>query len=119
LPGSPGCAPSAVPPRAGGARRQSRWRTGTEAADAQGNLIIADTGNLRVRVVAEGTGTFYGVSMNAGNIYTVAGDGKQGYSGDGGLATAADLAKPDSVAPDGTGLVVADGAAGRVRQVTG
>jgi hypothetical protein len=37
----------------------------------------------------------------------------------GGLATAADLAMPDSGAPDGTGLVVADGAAGRVRQVTG
>ena len=40
-----------------------------------GNLVIADAGNGRVRVVAVRTGTFYGQPMTAGNIYTVAGGG--------------------------------------------
>ena len=57
--------------------------------DAAGNLLIADTGNGRVRVVAASTGTFYGQAMTAGDIYTVAGDGTARLlRGDGGPATA-------------------------------
>jgi hypothetical protein len=41
-------------------------------------MVIADTGNFRVRVVAARTGTFYGRAMTAGNIYTVAGNGMKG-----------------------------------------
>jgi hypothetical protein len=55
--------------------------------DHAGNLVIPDSGNYRVRVVAAATGTFYGQAMTAGDIYTVAGDGTGGYSGDGGPAT--------------------------------
>ncbi len=43
--------------------------------DGSGNLVIADF--LRVRVVAAKTGMFYGQSMVAGDIYTVAGDGQE------------------------------------------
>ena len=43
--------------------------------DARGNLVIADTGNNRIRVVAATSGTFYGQAMTAGHIYTVAGNG--------------------------------------------
>jgi hypothetical protein len=90
------------------------------AVDGSGNLVIADFLNFRVRVVAETTGTFYGVAMTAGDIYTVAGDGTFGFSGDGGPATSAALAYPDAVAIDGTGdLVVADRSTSRIRQVTG
>ena len=46
--------------------------------DAAGNLVIADTGNNRIRVVAASTGTFYGQAMTAGDIYTVAGNGSAG-----------------------------------------
>ena len=46
--------------------------------DPQGNLVIADTGDNRVRVVAATTGTFYGQPMTAGDIYTVAGGGTGG-----------------------------------------
>ena len=71
-------------------------------------------------MVAETTGTFYGVAMTAGDIYTVAGDGTFGFSGDGGPATGAALGYPDAVAVDGTGdLVVADQSTSRIRQVTG
>jgi hypothetical protein len=78
------------------------------ALDTAGNLVIAD-GQNRVRVVAVKAGTFYGVSMAAGNIYTVAGNGTTSYSGDGGPATQAQLSNPVWVASDAAGnLVIAD-----------
>ncbi len=86
------------------------------AVDAAGNLVIADTANNRVRVVAATTGTFYGQAMTAGDIYTIAGDGSAGGSGDGGPATSAELNQPDRVAVDGAGnLVIADYYNERVR----
>ena len=41
--------------------------------------------------------------MTAGDIYTVAGDGAFGFSGDGGPATAAELYNPSGVTVDGRG----------------
>ena len=88
------------------------------AVDGSGNLVIADVANNRVRVVAETSGTFYGVAMTAGDIYTVAGNGTAGYSGDGGPATLAKLFDPAGVAVDGSGnLVIADALNDRVRVV--
>ncbi len=90
------------------------------SVDAAGNLLIADSGNNRVRAVAATTGTFYGQAMTAGDIYTVAGDGKGGFSGDGGPATSAELSFPGAVAVDAGGdLVIADSGNGRVRVVGG
>ena len=87
-------------------------------ADAHGNMVIADTGNNRIRVVAATSGTFYGAAMTAGDIYTVAGNGTAGYSGDGGPATAAMLQTPTSVVTDAAGnLVIADSANNRIRVV--
>ena len=89
------------------------------AVDGSGNLVTADTDNNRVRVVANSTGTFYGAAMTAGDIYTVAGTGTGGYSGDGGPATSAELAGPAGVAVDGSGnLVIADAFNNRIRAVT-
>ena len=90
------------------------------AVDGSGNLVITDTGNDAVRVVAEGTGTFYGQSMTAGDIYTVAGNGTPGFAGDGGPGTSAQLSSPGQVAADGSGnLVVADFGNDRIRVVAG
>jgi DNA-binding beta-propeller fold protein YncE len=89
-------------------------------ADQAGNLLIADVGSNRVRVVAAGSGTFYGQAMTAGDIYTVAGSRKSGFSGDGGPATSAGLNYPASVAVDAAGnLVIADSYNNRVRVVAG
>ena len=88
------------------------------SVDAAGNLLIADSGNSRIRAVAATTGTFYGKAMTAGDIYTIAGDGVSGFSGDGGRATQAELNGPWSVVPDHTGnLVIADTGNERVRVV--
>jgi len=76
------------------------------AVDSAGNLYIADTDNVRVRKVANGA------------ITTVAGNGKYGFSGDGGPATSADLSYPESVAVDSAGrLYIADWNNNRIRKV--
>lgn len=75
------------------------------ALDTAGNLLIADSGNERVRLVDSN-----------GMISTVVGTGAKGFSGDGGPATAASIDQPDSVAFDSNGvLFVSTG--GRVRRI--
>jgi Tol biopolymer transport system component len=76
--------------------------------DTGGNLYIADTGNQRLRKVTP-----------SGTISTLAGDGGQGYGGDGGAATAASLDNPVGVFADTAGDVfVADHGNSRIRRVT-
>jgi hypothetical protein len=85
--------------------------------DGSGNVVVFDSDNIRTRLVAESTGTFYGQSMTSGDIYTIAGDGGAG-TGDGALATSSQLSFPHGIAVDGTGdLVVADTTDNRVRMV--
>jgi sugar lactone lactonase YvrE len=61
---------------------------------------------------------FNGTNLPAGIITTVAGNGTQGYSGDNGVATNAELYKPDGVAIDNYGnLFIADYANSRIRKV--
>jgi hypothetical protein len=75
---------------------------------------------LMMQKPPESTGTFYGRAMTAGNIYTVAGRGSQGFSGDGGPATSAELNQPFGVAPDSAGdLLIADVGNNRIRMVNG
>jgi hypothetical protein len=86
--------------------------------DAAGNVVISDSFNQRLRVLAVKTGTFYGRAMTAGDIYTIAGNGTAGYSGDGGPATAAGLYKPLRVTVDAVGnLVFCDERDNRIRVV--
>jgi len=88
------------------------------SAGGAGNVAIADQGNNRVRVVAESTGTFYGQAMTAGDIYTIAGTGQAGFSGDGGAATGAQLSQPGAVAVDPAGdILVADTASNQIREI--
>ncbi len=79
------------------------------AIDAAGNLYIADSFNNRIRKVTAATGV----------ITTVAGNGTESYSGDGGAATSAQLDNPTGVAVDAAGnLYVADQYNQRIRKVS-
>jgi hypothetical protein len=78
------------------------------AATRDGGFLVADYGNDRIRRVSP-----------AGTITTVAGTGADGFSGDGGPATAAKLGFPDSVSAtaDG-GYLISDYEFNRVRRVS-
>jgi len=78
------------------------------AADAAGNIYLADQNNNRVRKVDTN-----------GVITTFAGTGVAGYSGDGGQAAAAELNGPLGVcvAPSGS-IYVNDEGNGRVREIS-
>jgi len=65
------------------------------AVDDSGNVIIAEYNNYRVREVFAKTGL----------IYTIAGSGNYGFSGDGGPATAAEMWQPTGVAVDHKGNI--------------
>jgi sugar lactone lactonase YvrE len=68
------------------------------AVDAQGNIYVADANNNAIRLFPLG-----------GNVSTIAGNGTQGYTGDGGTATVAELNNPRAVAVSSSGNVyVAD-----------
>jgi hypothetical protein len=116
--------------------------------DARGNVYIAESDNLRVREVNPrgGISTFaripsvpVGVAVDAhGNVYvsdhlkmsvlkvssggkitTMGGNGREGFSGDSGPATSAELNHPDALAVDARGDVyIADTSDNRVREVT-
>jgi thermitase len=75
---------------------------------AGGGFLIADTWNHRIRRVDP-----------SGRIETVAGNGQEGYSGDGAPARAARLMYPQSVSPTGDGgFLIADSQYGAVRRVS-
>ncbi len=81
------------------------------AVDSSGNLYISDSGNHVIRMVAAGTGI----------ITTVAGNGVQGFSGDNGPATSAELSNENGdIAVDLQGnLYIADSENNRIRKVSG
>ncbi len=86
--------------------------------DGAGNVLISDSFNWRLRLLAVRSGTFYGQAMTAGDIYTIAGNGSPGYSGDGGPATKAGLYKLLHVIVDAAGnLVICDERDNRIRVV--
>jgi len=78
------------------------------AIDISGNIFLSDTLNQRVRKVTPD-----------GLIVTVAGNGSNGYSGDGGAAINAQLSSPASLAVDNAGnLYVADTGNVRIRRIS-
>lgn len=78
------------------------------AVDAQGNIYVADTNNDAIRLFPLG-----------GTVSTIAGNGTQGYTGDGGTATVAELNNPRALAVTSSGNVYfADTANNAVRVLT-
>jgi uncharacterized protein (TIGR03437 family) len=77
------------------------------AVDSSGSLYISDQRDERIRMVAPN-----------GNISTIAGDGLQGFSGDGRAATNAMLNTPAGLAIKASVLYIADDQNNRVRTLT-
>lgn len=78
------------------------------AVDAAKNIFIADTGNHRIRRISP-----------SGAIVTVAGNGKFGFSGDGGAAVDASMEWPAGITGDNAGnLYVADRGTNSVRRIS-
>jgi sugar lactone lactonase YvrE len=76
------------------------------AIDATGNILITDLFNFRVRMISNGI------------ITTIAGTGVQGYSGDNGPATSAQLYNPNGIAIDLSGnILITDAGNNRLRMV--
>jgi sugar lactone lactonase YvrE len=94
----------------GGAATSAGFNSPTGVAlDASGNLFIADYWAYRVRKV-----------NTSGIISTVAGNGTAGYSGDGGVATNANLGKPWKAWVDSAGnMFIAEYGNNTIRKVTG
>jgi hypothetical protein len=93
----------------------SAFATGQDgiAADSAGDLALADTSNDVVRFVPVNSGTYFGQTMIGGYVYTIAGNGTAGYSGDTGVATSAELNQPRYVAFDQAGdLYISDNQGG-------
>lgn len=77
------------------------------AFDADGNLLIADRNNHRIRMIDTN-----------GDISTIAGTGTSGFSGDDGPPLSAQLAGPSAVAVDAGGAIyIADFSNRRIRKI--
>ncbi len=68
--------------------------------DSNGNIYISDSGNHRIRII----------NASSGAISTIAGNGREGYEGDGGPAVEAELDTPEglSLNADETSLFFAE-----------
>ncbi len=79
------------------------------AIDTALNIYLVDEYNNRIRKITAATGI----------ITTIAGNGTSGYSGDGGLATQAQLKSPKSIALDDSGNVYfSDQTSARIRKIS-
>jgi trimeric autotransporter adhesin len=78
------------------------------AVDSVGNIYLGDNDAHRIRKITAATGI----------ITTVAGTGAQGFSGDGGPATNANLDKPVGVAVDKAGNIFFSDSNARIRKIT-
>ncbi len=92
------------------------------AVDGGGNILVADTGNHRVRRVAieELRPSPFGLSPGPRIVRTLAGTGMPGFLGDGGPATAGNMRSPSGVATDRNGnMFISDSANHRIRRIDG
>jgi sugar lactone lactonase YvrE len=91
----------------GQATNAELWDPREITFDGSGNLYVADEGNTRVRKIS-----------TSGIITSIAGNGLQGYSGDGGQATAAEFWVLSDIKLDASGnIYIVDSGNHRIRVI--
>ena len=102
---------------------------GTNGMGGTSGLATAATLGMLRNVAVDGSGNLYiansqyawihKVTASTNNISTVAGNGTNGYNGDGIAAVAAELSSPNGVAVDAAGnIYIGDSLGARIRKVT-
>jgi sugar lactone lactonase YvrE len=87
--------------------------------DNSNNIYFSDAGNFRIRMIAGSTFTVNSSTYAAGFIYTVAGTGVSGSTGNGGSATSAKVNSPAGICIDSSGnIYFADTGSNQVRRFT-
>jgi RHS repeat-associated protein len=90
------------------------------AVDAAGDVFVTEEGGNQVQEIPAASGTYYGIAMTKGDIYTIAGSaaGTSGDSGDGGSATSSLLNEPGGLAVDTAGdIYISDSGNSQVREI--
>ena len=89
------------------------------AVDTAGDVFLADPANSLVQEIPATSGTHYGISMTAGDIYAIAGIPDQsGDTGNGGAGSSAKLGQPTGLGVDTAGNVyISDSHYNQVREV--
>lgn len=90
----------------GGPALAAQLNTPRAVSVVNGNVMVSDTGNNRIRSISLG-----------GTIVTIAGTGAAGFAGDGGLADDAQLNQPTGLVSTGLQLYIADSLNNRIRKV--
>ena len=92
------------------------WSPAGVAVDAAGDVFIADTVNNVIRKISVATGD---ISTVAGGKAVIACGTDEGFDGDGGPATSAELDRPQGVFVDSSGnIYIADTHNNRIRKVS-
>lgn len=92
--------------------------------DPVGNVLFSDRSNHRVRMLCKRAGTYFGLPMEEGSVYTIAGTGAPTTAssdslGDAGSGLAATFKFPRGLALDARGnLYIADASNNRVRKLS-
>lgn len=92
-------------------------------ADSDGNLLFVERSGHRVRMLCRQPGTYFGIPMASGSVFTLAGTGQATLAntpvGDGKPGTEATLNHPRGLALDGQGnLYIADTSNQRIRRLS-
>jgi trimeric autotransporter adhesin len=86
------------------------------AVDGAGDVVVADSGNCRIQVIAGRSGRHFGIAMKARHIYTVAGTSCQGHVSS--SPRVPSMSDPTGVAVDAAGdLLIADGPGNRILEL--